>query len=164
MREAIAHKTLSIGVAPALADDAPPLLPLTRANGQRLPGPALTYELPDPSFSAATRYTRLRVIQEPDAPGDVGVVQLELPGATGAAHLGVRRADELRRLSAVVEDEQVRARPPTRPRIKVAAPATAGVSASPVIARVEPAGHQRRRRAPGGHRGQRAAGQRQRRA
>lgn len=138
VREAIAHKTLSIGVAPALADDAPPLLPLTRANDQRRPRPALTYELPDPSFSASTRYTRLRVIQEPDVLGDVGVVQLELPGAAAlrtwefSEPLDEGSGDYPPRL----EDEQVRARLLTWLRIKVAAPATAGVSAPPVIARL----------------------------
>lgn len=138
VREAIANKTLSIGVAPALADDAPPLLPLSRANDQRLPRPTLTYELPDPSFALSTRYTRLRVIQEPDVLGVVGVVQLELPGAA-ALHtwefsepLDEGSGDYPPRL----EDEQVRARLLTWLRIKVAAPATTGVNAPPVIARL----------------------------
>ena len=136
VREAIAFKTLSIGVVPALADDAPPLLPQTR-GAQRLPVPALVYEMPNLS-AAAVSYTRLRVLQAPDVLAQVGVVQLELPGAAGlrtwefSEPLDEGSGDYPPRL----EDEQIKARLLTWLRIKVAAPATAGVVAPPVIARL----------------------------
>jgi hypothetical protein len=136
VREAIAYKTLSIGVVPALADDAPPLLPQTR-GAQRLPVPALVYEMPNLSASSVS-YTRLRVIQEPDVLAQVGVVQLELPGAAGlhtwefGEPLDEGSGDYPPRL----EDEQIKARLLTWLRIKVAAPATTGVVAPPVIARL----------------------------
>ena len=137
VREAIANKTLSIGVAPALVDDAPPLLPQAR-SAQRLPVPSLIYELPDPTVSSSTRYTRLRVIQEPDVLGDVGVVQVELPGAGALKtwEFGEPLDEGAGDYPPRLEDEQVKARLLTWVRIKVAAPATTGVVAPPVIARL----------------------------
>ena len=137
VREAIAHKTLSIGVVPALSDDAPPLLPQVRSV-QRLPMPALVYEMPDLSVATATRYARLRVIQEPDVLSQVGIVQLELPGVAGlhtwefGEPLDEGSGDYPPRL----EDEKVKERLLTWLRIKVAAPALPGVQAPPVIARL----------------------------
>lgn len=137
VREAIAHKTLSIGVAPALADDAPPLLPQTR-SAQRLPVPSLVYELPDPSVATSTRYTRLRVIQEPDVLNQVGIVQVELPGAAALQtwEFGEPLDEGAGDYPPRLEDEQIKARLLTWVRIKVAAPPTAGVVAPPVIARL----------------------------
>jgi hypothetical protein len=78
-RDALANQTLSVGIVPALADTSvPPLVPV-QLGARRLPVPTLIYEIPDPA-SAGTRYTRLRVVQQPDVLADVGVVQLELPG------------------------------------------------------------------------------------
>jgi predicted phage baseplate assembly protein len=137
VREVMANKTLSIGVAPALADDAPPLLPQTR-SAQRLPMPSLIYELPDTGVTTALRYARLRVIQEPDVLSQVGVVQLELPSAGSlrtwefSEPLDEGSGDYPPRL----EDEQIRARLLTWIRIKVAAPPTQGVIVSPVMARL----------------------------
>lgn len=137
VREAIAHKTLSIGVVPALADDAPPLLPQTR-SAQRLPVPSLTYEIPDPSVATSVRYSRLRVIQEPDVLSQVGVVQVELPGAAALTtwEFGEPLDEGAGDYPPRLEDEQVKARLLTWVRIKVAAPATNGVIAPPVIARL----------------------------
>lgn len=137
VREAIANKTLSIGVVPALADDAPPLLPQTR-SAQRLPVPSLTYELPDPSVATSVRYSRLRVIQEPDVLSQVGVVQVELPGAAALTtwEFGEPLDEGAGDYPPRLEDEQVKARLLTWVRIKVAAPATNGVIAPPVIARL----------------------------
>ncbi len=138
VREAIANKTLSIGVVPALADDAPPLLPQAKASAQRQPVPALVYEVPDSSIKTSVRYNRLRAIQAPDVLNQVGVVQLELPAAAALRTwefdepLDEGSGDYPPRL----EDEQVKARLLTWLRIKVAAPATTGVTAPPVIARL----------------------------
>ncbi len=137
-REAIAHKTLSIGVVPALADDAPPLLPQVRSV-ERLPVPALVYEMPNVSASTVS-YTRLRVIQEPDVLGHAkaGIVQLELPGAAGLRtwEFGEPLDEGSGNYPPRLEDEQIKARLLTWLRIRVAAPPTAGVVAPPVIARL----------------------------
>ena len=135
-REAIAHKTLSIGVVPALADDAPPLLPQTR-GAERLPIPALVYDLPNLS-AAAVSYTRLRVIQAPDVLAQVGIVQLELPGAADLRswEFGEPLDEGSGDYPPRLEDEQIKARLLTWLRIRVAAPATAGIVAPPVIARL----------------------------
>ena len=136
VREAIAHKTLSIGVVPALADDAPPLLPQTRST-QRLPVPTLVYEMPNLGASTVS-YTRLRVIQEPDVLAQVGIVQLELPGAAGLRtwEFGEPLDEGSGDYPPRLEDEQIRARLLTWLRIRVAAPPTTGVVAPPVIARL----------------------------
>jgi hypothetical protein len=135
-REAIAHKTLSIGVVPALADDAPPLLPQTR-GAERLPIPALVYDLPNLS-AAAVSYTRLRVVQAPDVLAQVGIVQLELPGAADLRswEFGEPLDEGSGDYPPRLEDEQIKARLLTWLRIRVAAPPTAGIVAPPVIARL----------------------------
>ena len=137
VREAIANKTLSIGVVPALTDDAPPLLPQVR-SAQRLPVPSLVYELPDAAVTSSVRYSRLRVIQEPDVLSQVGIVQLELPGATSLTtwEFGEPLDEGSGDYPPRLEDEKVAARLLTWIRIKVAAPVTAGVQSPPVIARL----------------------------
>ncbi len=124
-REALAHKTLSLGVVPALADDAPPLLPQVR-SAQRLPAPALVYEMPDTSVSSSVRYVRLRVVQEPDVLGNApaGIVQLDLPGAAGLRtwEFGEPLDEGSGDYPPRLEDEKVKARLLTWLRIKVAAP------------------------------------------
>lgn len=136
VREAIAHKTLSIGVVPALADDAPPLLPQVRGV-ERLPVPALVYEMPNLSAPTVS-YARLRVIQEPDVLSQVGIVQLELPGAAGLRtwEFGEPLDEGSGDYPPRLEDEQIQTRLLTWLRIRVAAPPTAGVLTSPVIARL----------------------------
>ncbi len=137
VREAIANKTLSIGVVPALTDDAPPLLPQVR-SAQRLPVPSLVYELPDTAVTSSVRYSRLRVIQEPDVLSQVGVVQLELPGATSLTtwEFGEPLDEGSGDFPPRLEDEKVTERLLTWIRIKVAAPAATGVQSPPVIARL----------------------------
>ncbi len=137
VREAIANKTLSIGVVPALADDAPPLLPQAKASAQRLPLPSLVYEMPDAGAFPAPRYTRLRVVQEPDVLSQVGVVQLELPGAAALTtwEFGEPLDEGSGDYPPRLEDEKVSQRLLTWIRIRVAAPPTTGVVAPPVIAR-----------------------------
>jgi len=79
-RQAIANKTLSLGVAPALADQVPPLAPQRRGQ-TRSPLPDLVYEIADTSgMTPAARYSRLRLVQQSDALNQVGVVQVALPG------------------------------------------------------------------------------------
>lgn len=136
VREAIAHKTLSIGVVPALADDAPPLLPQVRGV-ERLPVPVLVYEMPNLSASTVS-YARLRVIQEPDVLSQVGIVQLELPGAAGLRtwEFGEPLDEGSGDYPPRLEDEQIQARLLTWLRIRVAAPPTTGVLTPPVIARL----------------------------
>ena len=137
VREAIANKTLSIGVVPALTDDAPPLLPQVR-SAQRLPVPSLVYEMPNTSVSSAIRYTRLRVIQEPDVLSQVGIVQLELPSAPSLKtwEFGEPLDEGSGEYPPRLEDEEISKRLLTWLRIKVAAPATQGVVSPPVIARL----------------------------
>jgi Baseplate J-like protein len=81
-RAAIANQTLSIGVVPAMIGDVPPLRPL-RPAGRRAPIPNLIYDIPDvqPGVPVA-RYTRLRVLQQPDVLTATGIVQVELRGAS----------------------------------------------------------------------------------
>jgi len=137
VREAIANKTLSIGVVPALTDDAPPLLPQVR-SAQRLPAPSLVYEMPNTGVTSSVRYTRLRVIQEPDVLSQVGIVQLELPAAASLTtwEFGEPLDEGSGDYPPRLEDEQIKARLLTWLRIKVAAPATAGIVSSPVVARL----------------------------
>lgn len=81
VREAMANEVLSIGIAPALVDTVPPLLP-RRTNPVREPVPSLLYEIPDVQEGATSAsYSRLAVIQEPDILSQVGIVQLQLPEA-----------------------------------------------------------------------------------
>jgi hypothetical protein len=83
VREAIAHKTLSIGIVPALADPVAPLA-AHRSLVTREPLAGFAYEVADPAAGAATaRYLRLSVVQEPDVLDTVGIVQVELPGPDG---------------------------------------------------------------------------------
>ncbi|HST50371.1 MAG TPA: putative baseplate assembly protein [Pyrinomonadaceae bacterium] len=79
VREAIANQTLSVGIVPALTEKVLPLEPV-RLGVKRDPVPSLIYEVPDVTVTSATRYERLRVLQEPDVLTGVGVVQLVLPG------------------------------------------------------------------------------------
>jgi len=81
VRPALAHQTLSIGVVPALSGDIPPLPP-QRATARRAPGRSLLYEIPAvQDGEPVARYTRLRVLQQPDVLTATGIVQVELPNA-----------------------------------------------------------------------------------
>ena len=81
VREAIARRTLSVGVVPSLAEEVGPLVP-GRLQSKREPLPELVFELAD-ARSGEARYTRLRASLEPDATGagEVAVFRLQLPGA-----------------------------------------------------------------------------------
>ncbi|MCB8983618.1 MAG: putative baseplate assembly protein [Ardenticatenaceae bacterium] len=89
VRAAIANKTLSIGIAPALSDEVAPLLPQRRA--QREPLPDLMYEIAAPGLQTAVaagdkaRYTRLLIRQQPDVLTQEGIVQVVLPAAADLA-------------------------------------------------------------------------------
>ncbi|MCB0237092.1 MAG: hypothetical protein KDH08_00315, partial [Anaerolineae bacterium] len=87
---------------------------------------------------SSARYSRLRVIQEPDVLSQVGVVQLELPGATSLTtwEFGEPLDEGSGDYPPRLEDEKIKARLLTWIRIKVAAPATTGVQSPPVIARL----------------------------
>ena len=123
-RAAIANQTLSIGIVPALAGDIPPLQPL-RTTTRRAPSPNLIYEIPDvqPDVPVA-RYTRLRVLQQPDVFTATGIVQVELPGASQlqtwafSEPLDEGTDDFPPRL----EDEEVRKRLVTWVRMRLPAP------------------------------------------
>jgi predicted phage baseplate assembly protein len=81
VRAAIANKTLSIGVVPALAGDVPPLQPL-RSNNPRAPVPSLVYELADVVGTTTTAAYRRLPAQQSDVLTSTGVVQVKLPEAT----------------------------------------------------------------------------------
>ncbi|MDT7807861.1 MAG: hypothetical protein QOJ70_1674 [Acidobacteriota bacterium] len=130
-RDVLANQTLSIGIVPALADTSvPPLVPV-QLGAKRLPVPALIYEIPD-AGAAGTRYTRLRVVQEPDVLSDVGVVQLELPGKEKlkpwefTEPLQEGTGDYPPR----IEDDEVRARLVTWLRVRLPPSTTAGAQAT----------------------------------
>jgi hypothetical protein len=86
VRTTIANQTLSIGIAPALSGDLPPLR-AQRRGAQREPLPELLYEIADvgnvnntdvkPDDNA--RYARLMVRQQPDVLSQEGIVQVALP-------------------------------------------------------------------------------------
>jgi hypothetical protein len=81
VREAIAHKTLSLGVAPALDSDQPPLRPGQRGQ-ERQPLPALVCEIGSLSAETpAAAYERLPLLQEPDLFSEAGILQTILPAA-----------------------------------------------------------------------------------
>ena len=82
VREVIANRTISVGVVPALAGNVPALLPRSPFTSRQAV-PELIYELPDatdPTATSAT-YARPRRLQQPDVLSEIGIVQLELPGA-----------------------------------------------------------------------------------
>ncbi|MCA9969176.1 MAG: putative baseplate assembly protein [Anaerolineales bacterium] len=81
VRAAIADKTLSIGVVPALQGDVPPLQP-RRRSAQRAPMPDLVYEIASAAEGAtAARYSRLALRQQPDVLQEDGIVRVVLPAA-----------------------------------------------------------------------------------
>ncbi len=81
-RTALANQTLSIGVAPVLAGEVPPLRPQGRPRPAAVP--ALIYEIADvPASTRTAAYRRLRLLRGPDVLTSVGVVQVELPGVEG---------------------------------------------------------------------------------
>lgn len=122
-REAIADEVISIGVAPDLADTAPPLLP-QRPGAPRSSGPRLLFEIADvqPGDPVAA-YSRLRAVQEPDVLSDVGVVQLQMPSVGSIQTWSF--SDPLREgvgdFPPAVEDTQVRERILTWIRVRLAA-------------------------------------------
>jgi hypothetical protein len=80
VRQAIANKTLSIGIVPALSGEILPLRPNSSLR-QRDSIPNLIYEIADARRSANTdEYQRLQLLQQADVFNQVGVVKLELPG------------------------------------------------------------------------------------
>lgn len=83
VREAIAHKTLSIGIVPALGDAVPPLA-AHRPAAAREPVPGFDYEVADPAADPARPvYRRLTVVREPDVLSAVAIARVELPGPDG---------------------------------------------------------------------------------
>jgi hypothetical protein len=79
-RQAIAKQTLSIGIVPALSGEVPPLRPVS-AGPERGSVPNLVYEIADARRKPEVdEYQRLRLLQQPDSPNQVGVVMVELPG------------------------------------------------------------------------------------
>lgn len=82
VRDEIANKVLSVGVAPTLAGQIKPLQPLQLTN-RPAPSVSLVYELPaNPGTDVAeARYAPLIPLQNPDVLEQIGVAQLPLPGA-----------------------------------------------------------------------------------
>lgn len=79
VRDAIGHKTISIGVVPALTDQIAPLLP-AGPSALRDTAPSLIYEMPDVvSGATSARYQRVPQLQAPDVLKESGIVQLILP-------------------------------------------------------------------------------------
>lgn len=125
VRAVIANKTLSIGIAPALSDETPPLRPQRRA--QRQPLPNLVYEIADPGTQTdvgagtAARYARLTVRQQPDVLAQEGIVQVVLP--TAEKLLPWTFPEPMQEGSAAfppaLEDEQIRRRLVTWIRIRL---------------------------------------------
>jgi hypothetical protein len=84
VREAIANKTLSVGVVPALSDALPPLAAL-RTGQVREPLPDLIFEYPglkkDTQVTAGmqARYERLTIWQQDEVLSKEGIVKIALP-------------------------------------------------------------------------------------
>lgn len=146
VREAIANEVLSIGIAPALSDTIPPLLP-RRAVPVREPLPSLLYEIPDvqPGLTTPT-YTRLAMIQEPDVLSQVGVVQLQLPAVDRLRlwELTDPLQDGVGDFPPRIEDELVRERLVTWVRVRLAprpaAPAPSTTPPAPPLGAAAPTG------------------------
>lgn len=131
VRPVIATQVLSIGIVPALAGDIPPLQPL-RPGARRVPIPDLIYEIPEVrEGTPAARYRRLRVLQQPDVLSAIGIVQVELPGASQLQTWSFAEpldegTDEF---PPRLEDDKVRERLVTWIRIRLPAPDGQGTTA-----------------------------------
>lgn len=128
VREAIANQTLSIGVVPALNDDVPSLKPLRRGPA-RSPVPNLYYEIADPA-SVVASYKRLMLVQQPDVLGDVGVVQVALPGKSELAKWNYTEPmqEGTGDFPPRIEDQEVSKRLVTWLRLRLPKPATSGAT------------------------------------
>jgi hypothetical protein len=84
VRDEIANKVLSVGVAPTLAGQIKPLQPLQLTN-RPAPSVSLVYELPANAQpdAATAQYRPLTPLQNPDVLEQLGVAQLPLPSAQG---------------------------------------------------------------------------------
>lgn len=112
VRAVIANQILSIGVAPALADEIPPLTP-QRTTRPRDAVPTFICEMPDPTTPpTAPRYQRLRPLAHPDVFTDLGIIQVQLPAADRLQSwsFGEPIQDGVGALPPRLEDEQVNRR------------------------------------------------------
>lgn len=137
VRDAIANKTIAVGVVPALTDEVEPLPP-AGPSAQRDAAPTLIYEMPDVSSrTTGARYRRLSQLQAPDVLAESGIVQLILPDAaeiqtwTFAEPLAEGRGDFPPRL----DDDTLRARLVSWIRLRVPETTEGEESAEPVAAR-----------------------------
>lgn len=80
VRAALANRTLSVGVVPALAAELPALRPVALGGAARTPLPQLVFDIPNPSTGGAS-WRRLEAEAAPDLLGEVGVARLRLPAA-----------------------------------------------------------------------------------
>src|SRR5262249_32856791 len=109
---AIADKVLSIGVVPALADHVAPLAP-ARSQAARDAVPNLRYEIADAtSAPTSPRYERLALLRQPDVLSQLGIVQVQLPGADrlGTWSFGEPELEGTGDLPPRLEDEKIAAR------------------------------------------------------
>jgi hypothetical protein len=134
VREAIAYKTISIGVVPALTNSVDPLTPPLPA-GERTISPSLIFELPDIAASTSeAHYRRLQQIKAPDVLKETGIVQLVLPDAsriqtwTFGEPLDEGRGDYPPR----IEDDAIRQRLVSWIRVRLPDSQEAGTEANPV--------------------------------
>jgi hypothetical protein len=82
VRDAIANKTLSLGVVPATSGEIESLQPDVLAS-ERAQASGLIYELPDTAAGGSrATYRRLTILEEGDVLEELGVVKLVLPGAS----------------------------------------------------------------------------------
>jgi hypothetical protein len=131
VRGAIANEVLSIGIAPVLAANVPPLLPVGSRTGRQA-GPRLVYEVLDqPDAPAGGRWSRLAVVQDPDALTETGIVQVQLPEAARLRDGEV--ADALLRgvddLPPRIDDDRLRDRVVTWIRMRVGPASTSTTAA-----------------------------------
>ena len=135
VRNALAGKTLSLGIAPSLAAGVDPLAPRRAFAPPIAPRARLIYEIavpPDPAKPTApnnaARYVPLRTVQEADVLTDVGIVQVALPDA--AALESFVFTEPLQEGSGDfpprLEDAQLEARLVTWLRIRIAQPQNGG--------------------------------------
>lgn len=137
-RAALANKTLSIGIAPALTDEVPPLRPARRGGG-RAPLPALVCEIANVNDGEpVAAYERLPPAQEPDLLSDMGVLQVVLPAA-GKLHTWDFPQPEQEGTGAFpprLEDDDLRSRLITWLRLRLSQPDAAGDPQGTVSARL----------------------------
>ena len=124
-RRAIANQVLSIGIAPAVSGEAPPLMPL-QSRGTQQAASGLAFEIADTSASTSgsppvALYAPLKVIQQMDVFSAPGVVMVELPGVEALTTWTFEEPLEegTGKFPPRLEDEQLRARLVTWIRISL---------------------------------------------